>query len=149
MQSYAKDLWVTGISVLDAEGHLLCEYTTDGVGYAQIQKYLNLKIGQSVAAYPQKTYTKRVWLVDDSFVDVAAHGRTDAPGILLAYRHTPSAFSEKSILSIQSLLDGYSPEETGTVLIAEGNHVLASNNTLWLSRDLDGKAFVTPDRLGS
>ena len=33
----AEDVWVTGISVLDAQCELLCEYTTDGVGYEELR----------------------------------------------------------------------------------------------------------------
>lgn len=34
LKKEAERLWLTGISVLDPEGTLLCEYTANGVGYA-------------------------------------------------------------------------------------------------------------------
>lgn len=142
LQAYAEDLWVTGISVLDTAGHLLYEYTADDTGFAQIQQALDLDTELNVTAYPQKTFTKRIWLADHSFVDVAAHARSDAPGILLAYRHTPAAFAQKSVLSIQSLLDGYTIEDTGTLFITEGDHVIASNNAAWLDKDVSDNALV-------
>lgn len=33
LRRLAEDVWVTGISVLNERSEILCEYTTDGVGY--------------------------------------------------------------------------------------------------------------------
>ena len=35
LKKEAERLWLTGISVLDPEGTLLCEYTANGIGYAR------------------------------------------------------------------------------------------------------------------
>ena len=45
LKKEAERLWLTGISVLDPEGTLLCEYTANGVGYARFGDQL----GQAAA----------------------------------------------------------------------------------------------------
>ena len=128
LSEYAGMLWLTGISVLDAQGDLVCEYTENGTGYAQLQSGIKLEPILSVIDYPQKTYVKRVELGGDNFVNVAVHSCADGTGVVLAYRYIPAAFSEKSVLSIQDLLDGYEVSSTGTLLVAEDNRVAASND---------------------
>ena len=128
LSEYARMLWLTGISVLDAQGDLVCEYTENGTGYAQLQSGIKLEPLLSVIDYPQKTYVKRVELGGDNFVNVAVHSCADGTGVVLAYRYIPAEFSQKSVLSIQTLLDGYEISSTGTLLVAEDNRVAASND---------------------
>lgn len=128
LSEYARMLWLTGISVLDAQGDLVCEYTENGTGYAQLQSGIKLEPILSVIDYPQKTYVKRVELGGDNFVNVAVHSCADGTGVVLAYRYIPAEFSQKSVLSIQTLLDGYEVSSTGTLLVAEDNRVAASND---------------------
>ena len=33
LRQYTERLWLTGVSVVDAKGRLVCEYSTDGIGY--------------------------------------------------------------------------------------------------------------------
>ena len=136
LSEYARMLWLTGISVLDAQGELVCEYTENGTGYAQLQSGIKLEPILSVIDYPQKTYVKRVELGGDNFVNVAVHSCADGTGVVLAYRYIPAEFSEKSVLSIQDLLDGYAVSSTGTLLVAEDNRVAASNDPTLIGMDI-------------
>ena len=124
----AKGLWLTGICLLDAQGELVSEYTEDGIGYAQLQSGIKLEPILSVIGYPQKTYVKHVELDDGSFADVAVHSCADGVGAVLAYRYTGAEFSQKSVLSIQPLIDSYGVNSTGTLLVVEENRVSASND---------------------
>lgn len=128
LSEYARTLWLTGVSVLNAQGELVCEYTENGTGYAQLQSGIKMEPILSVIDYPQKTYVKRVELGGDNFVNVAVHSCADGTGVVLAYRYIPAEFSQKSVLSIQTLLDGYEISSTGTLLVAEDNRVVASND---------------------
>ena len=128
LSEYARALWLTGISVLDAQGELVCEYTENGIGYAQLQACLPSESVLDVIGHPQKTYVKRVALDEDSHANVAAHRCAGGAGVVLAYRYTAAEFSQKSFLSIQSLLDGYAPSSSGTLLVVEGNQIKASND---------------------
>ena len=136
LSEYARMLWLTGISVLDAQGDLVCEYTENGTGYAQLQSGIKLEPILSVIDYPQKTYVKRVELGGDNFVNVAVHSCADGTGVVLAYRYIPAEFSEKSVLSIQDLLDGYEVSSMGTLLVAEDNRVAASNDPTLIGMDI-------------
>ena len=127
LNKQAETLWLTGISVLAPDGTLLCESTTNGIGYARFGEQLKNDAVLDVFSYPQKTYLKRVLLEDGSAVDAAAYRAEDKDVILLAYRYTPAEFVEGTALSIQSVLDGYSAETVGTLFIVQNNQVIASN----------------------
>ena len=131
----AELLWLTGISVLSPDGTLLCESTTNGIGYARFGEQLKNDAVLDVFSYPQKTYLKRVLLEDGSAVDVAAHRAESKEVILLAYRYTPAEFIEGTALSIQSVLDGYSVETSGTLFIVQNNQVIASNRPELIGQD--------------
>ena len=127
LNKQVETLWLTGISVLAPDGTLLCESTTNGIGYARFGEQLKNDTVLDVFSYLQKTYLKRVLLEDGSVVDVAAYRAEDNDVILLAYRYTPAEFVEGTALSIQSVLDGYSAETSGTLFIVQNNQVIASN----------------------
>ena len=135
LNKQAEMLWLTGISVLEPDGTLLCESTTNGIGYARFGEQLKNDTVLGVFSYPQKTYLKRVLLEDGSAVDVAAHKAEDKEVILLAYRYTPAEFIEGTALSIQSVLDGYSVETSGTLFIVQNNQVIASNRPELIGQD--------------
>ena len=135
LQQQTEALWLTGISVLRPDGTLLCEYTANGIGYAQLEDQLKKETALDVFRFPQKTYLKRVLLADGSAVDVAAHRADHEEVILLAYRCTPAKFVEGTALSVQSILDGYPEETSGTLFIVQNNQVIASNRPELIGQD--------------
>ena len=62
-----------------------------------------------MVGHPQSTYVRRVQLTDGSFADAAVHSLADGSGAVLAWRHTKAAFAQKSVLSVQDLLDATTP----------------------------------------
>ena len=135
LKQQTETLWLTGISVLRPDGTLLCEYTANGIGYAQLEDQLKKETALDVFRFPQKTYLKRVLLTDGSAVDVAAHRADHEEVILLAYRCTPAKFVEGTALSVQSILDGYPEETSGTLFIVQNNQVIASNRPELIGQD--------------
>ena len=135
LKQQTETLWLTGISVLRPDGTLLCEYTANGIGYAQLEDRLKKETALDVFRFPQKTYLKRVLLADGSAVDVAAHRADHQEVILLAYRCTPAKFVEGTALSVQSILDGYPEEISGTLFIVQNNQVIASNRPELIGQD--------------
>ena len=135
LKQQTETLWLTGISVLHPDGTLLCEYTANGIGYAQLEDQLKKETALDVFRFPQKTYLKRVLLADGSAVDVAAHRADHEEVILLAYRCTPAKFVEGTALSVQSILDGYPEETSGTLFIVQNNQVIASNRPELIGQD--------------
>ena len=135
LKQQTETLWLTGISVLRPDGTLLCEYTANGIGYAQLEDRLKKETALDVFRFPQKTYLKRVLLADGSAVDVAAHRADHEEVILLAYRCTPAKFVEGTALSVQSILDDYPEETSGTLFIVQNNQVIASNRPELIGQD--------------
>ena len=138
----AEKLWLTGISVLGPDGTLLCESTTNGIGYARFGDQLKNDTVLDVFSYPRKTYVKQVLLEDGSAVDVAAHRAESTELLLLAYRYTPAEFVEETALSIQSVLDGYPAETSGTLFIVQNNQVIASNRPELIGQDAADSSLV-------
>ena len=135
LRQYTERLWLTGVSVVDAKGRLVCEYSTDGIGYAQLQTDLEPERVLAVVGHPQRTYVRRVQLTDGSFADTTVHSLADGSGAVLAWRHTKAAFAQKSVLSVQDLLDGYDAETTGVVILSDGNRVTASDEPTLIGTD--------------
>lgn len=89
----------------------------------------------AVVGHPQSTYVRRVQLTDGSFADTTVHSLADSSGAVLAWRHTKAAFAQKSVLSVQDLLDGYDAETTGVVILSDGNRVTASDEPTLIGTD--------------
>ena len=142
LKDQAEELWLTGISVLDSNGTLLCEYTADGVGYAQLEDQLKRATVLDALRYSQKTYVKQLLLEDGSAVDVAVRRSTSEDVALLAYRHTSAEFVTEGTLSVQSVLDGYSEETSGTLFMVQNNRVVASNQPDLIGRDVADSPLV-------
>ena len=142
LRQYTETLWMTGVALLDPTGSLISEYTKDGVGYEAIRDGLPEIASLGLVDAPDKTYVKRVELRDSSFVDVALHAFSTGDGILLAYRHTKEAFAQKSVLSVQTLLDGYDMNTVGTFLLVRSNVVEASNDPAMIGVDVTSHAML-------
>ena len=123
-----QTLWVDGIIVLDAEGKTDCEYSTDESLANEITEYLQKEIIMDFAGYEERSYSERFTREDGSFIDIAACARKDAPGIVAIYYYTSPEFARNYTLTIQGLLNGYSIQKDGTIIVADDGIVVASNN---------------------
>ena len=128
LRAETESLWLTGIAVLDENGELLCEYTGGNICYAQFAESLREQAALNVLQNPQKTYLKRILLQDGTAVDVATRRAAAGDAVLLAYRVIPPEFVEGAALSIQSVLDGYPKNISGTIFIVQDNKVIAAND---------------------
>ncbi|MFR4414901.1 MAG: hypothetical protein ACLT4C_06380 [Butyricicoccus sp.] len=59
LRQYVERLGLTGISVLDANGRLVCEYSADSIGYTRLQTDLEVERVLAVIGHPQSTYVRR------------------------------------------------------------------------------------------
>ena len=144
LKEYCDSLWLTGISILDKDGNLVNEYTNDGVGFDRFKDELEFSAISDVSTYLDKTYINRLTLDDSSYIDVAVCGRSEDDLILLAYRHTKEEFKSKSTLSVQNILDGFSPDSNGTIVVVDDTKVVASNDASLLDEDItDNKLIKT------
>ncbi len=130
-----QTLWVDGIIVLDAEGKTDCEYSTDESLANEITEYLQKEIIMDFTGYEERSYSERFTRDDGSFIDIAACARKDAPGIVAIYYYTSPEFARNYTLTIQGLLNGYSIQKDGTIIVADDGIVVASNNESLLGQN--------------
>ena len=130
-----QTLWVDGILVLDTEGRTECEYSMDESLTSEITEYLQKDIIMDFAGYEERSYSERFTREDGSFIDIAACARKDALGIVAIYYYTYPEFARNYTLTIQGLLNGYSIQKDGTIIVADDGIVVASNNESLLGQN--------------
>lgn len=130
-----QTLWVDGIIVLDAEGKIDCEYSTDESLANEITEYLQKDIIMDFTGYEERSYSERFTRKDGSHIDIAACARKDAPGIVAIYYYTSPEFARNYTLTIQNLLNGYSVRKDGTIIVADDGIVVASNDQSLLGQN--------------
>ena len=130
-----QTLWVDGILVLNTEGKTECEYSMDESLSDEITEYLQKDIIMDFAGYEERTYSERFTRGDGSRIDIAACARKDAPGIVAVYYYTPPEFIRNYTLTIQGLLNGYSVQKDGTIIVADNGIVVASNDDSLLGQN--------------
>ena len=130
-----QTLWVDGIIVLDAEGKKDCEYSTDESLADEITEYLQKDIIMDFSGYEERSYSERFSRADGALIDIAACARKDAPGIVAIYYYTSPEFTRNYTLTIQRLLNGYSVQKDGTILVADEGIVVASNDESLLGQN--------------
>ena len=137
-----QTLWVDGIIVLDTEGKTDCEYSTDESLANEITAYLQKDIIMDFAGYEERSYSERFAREDGSYIDIAACARKDAPGIVAIYYYTPPEFARNYTLTIQGLLNGYSIQKDGTIIVADEGSVVASNDESLLGQNTTDNEVV-------
>ena len=130
-----QTLWVDGIIVLDKEGKTDCEYSMDESLTNEITEYLQKDIIMDFAGYEERSYSERFAREDGSYIDIAACARKDAPGIIAIYYYTSPEFTGNYTLTIQGLLNGYSVQKDGTIIVADNGIVVASNDESLLGQN--------------
>ena len=130
-----QTLWVDGIIVLDKEGKTDCEYSMDESLTNEIMEYLQKDIIMDFAGYEERSYSERFAREDGSYIDIAACARKDAPGIIAIYYYTSPEFTRNYTLTIQELLNGYSVQKDGTIIVADNGIVVASNDESLLGQN--------------
>ena len=137
-----QTLWVDGILVLDAEGKTVCKYSMDEALTNEITDYLQKDIIMDFTGYEERSYSERIDREDGSRIDIAACARKDAPGMVAIYYYTSSEFVRNYTLTIQNLLNGYSTQKDGTIIVADKGTIVASNDESLLGQDTAGNQVV-------
>ena len=130
-----QTLWVDGILVLDADGKTDCEYSTDESLTNEITEYLQKDIIMDFAGYEERSYSERFTREDGAHIDIAACARKDAPGIVAIYYYTSPEFARNYTLTIQRLLNGYSTQKDGKILVTDNGTVVACNDESLLGQN--------------
>ena len=137
-----QTLWVDGILVLDAEGKTVCKYSMDEALTNGITDYLQKDIIMDFTGYEERSYSERIDREDGSRIDIAACARKDVPGMVAIYYYTSPEFVRNYTLTIQNLLNGYSTQKDGTIIVADKGTIVASNDESLLGQDTAGNQVV-------
>lgn len=128
LHQYAKELRVTGLVVLDSKGNIISSSQKDGSLYKELYRKINKKSLLDINTKGNETYAERLYMENDSVVDIAA---TNLPGtdyILVAYYQTSSSYARDYNLSINRLLSGFKNYIGGKVVITDGRDIIANND---------------------
>ena len=137
-----QTLWVDGILVLDAEGKTVCKYSMDEALTNEITDYLQKDIIMDFTGYEERSYSERISREDGSRIDIAACARKDGTGMVAIYYYTSPEFVRNYTLTIQNLLNGYSTQKDGTIIVADKGTVVASNDKSLLGQDTAGNQVI-------
>ena len=129
LKESAEQLWLTGIAILDIDGTIVCEYSTNESLLPEIKECAEKEIVLDTAIYDEKVYAKRINHNDGAYIDMAACTRKDAPGVVVTYYYTSAEYATNYTLTIQRLLNGYRKDRDGTIIVADEGVIIASNNT--------------------
>ena len=118
------------------------EYHTDERNVWDLYENIDAEALLDVWNFPEKTYASRVNCEDGSYIDLAAVGRTDRSGILVAYYHTSKEYCRIFVNSMEQLLTGYSVKHDGTIVISNGEEIVASNDSRLVGVSMDDNEIL-------
>lgn len=142
LKQYAQEQRLTGVIVLDENGNVEEEYSSDGLNSESLKKYIQKTAVLDVAKYPIKTYATHIDLDDGSYVNLAAKGRNDKTGVIVGYYHTNAEYAKNYSLTIQSLLSGYDTYRDGIIVITDGHKIIATNDESMVGKNVDENEIV-------
>lgn len=128
LKQYAREQRLTGIIVLNDKNKQIAQYHT-GPRFKKVLGYVMEKETlRDVKNYPQKSYMARIDLKNGGYIDLASYGRIDAKGTIIGYQYIKAEYAKNSELTIKNVLAGYKQENDGTIVITNGNDIIASND---------------------
>ena len=69
--------------------------------------------------YEERSYSERFARKTDPILILQLVPEKDAPGIVAIYYYTPPEFARNYTLTMQGLLNGYSIQKDGTIIVAD------------------------------
>lgn len=128
LKQYAGEQKLTGIIVLNDKDQQIAQYHM-GSRFQKVMDYVMEKETlRDVKKYPQKSYMARIDLKNGGYIDLASYGRIDAKGTIIGYQYIKAEYAKNSERTIKNVLAGYKQENDGTIVITNGNDIIASND---------------------
>lgn len=128
LKQYAGEQKLTGIIVLNDKDQQIAQYHM-GSRFQKVMDYVMEKETlRDVKKYPHKSYMARIDLKNGGYIDLASYGRIDAKGTIIGYQYIKAEYAKNSELTIKNVLAGYKQENDGTIVITNGNDIIASND---------------------
>ena len=126
------DSHLSGILLLDNEGKINEQYNLEGEAPEVLIENLKSPALLDTYQYENKKYTARYACPDGSEVDMAAKAMADGKGIIVAYYHTPEEYISSFRLSVPTMLTGYVSDRNSTIVVTDGDRVIASNEESYI-----------------
>ena len=120
--------YLTGLLLLAPDGTITDSFSKEDTLLPLLQDTLTSDSLLDVADHPKKTYAVRLTCEDNSYIDVAASSRSGVDGIVVAFYHTPADYVHTYSLSYQHLLAGFNIASDGTLVVTNGDEIVASND---------------------
>lgn len=134
LRGLSVDHYLSGILLLDRDGHITASYMAGADVTALLMPELEKDALLSAADFPQKVYAARIHCPDSSYIDMAAYGRLDAAGTVVVYYTTPTAYAKSYGLAFPDLREIYLLEQDGTIVVTDGITVVAANDDSLIGR---------------
>lgn len=128
LRGLSLDHYLTGILLLDRDGDITGSYMNGEDVTALLAPELEKGALLNTADFPQKIYAVRVHCPDGSYIDMAAFGRMDTAGTVVAYYETPLPYIKSYGLAFPDLRESYLLEQDGTIAVTDGTTVITSND---------------------
>ena len=135
LKECATDSYLDGIFLLDADGKIRAQYSSVDITAEAVMQNVDTNALLDILNFPEKNYAVRFYDGDEAHVDVAAVGRLDEPRIIVGYFYTDERYTGVFNNSIKSIVDGYSVENMGNIVISDGTHIVASNNSSLIGQE--------------
>ena len=128
LKQYAGEQKLTGIIVLNDKDQQIAQYHMRSRFQKVMDYVMEKETLRDVKKYPQKSYMARIDLKNGGYIDLASYGRIDAKGTIIGYQYIKAEYAKNSELTIKNVLAGYKQENDGTIVITNGNDIIASND---------------------
>ena len=142
LERLAQEQHLTGILLLSPTGEVVCQYTSDPDADAALADYWKRQAVLGTADSTVKTYAHRIDLPDNSYTNLAACGRLDASGVVVAYRHLSATIAQNYDITLQELLSGYVSQGHEVIAITSGSRIVASNDTSLIGTSVDNHTVL-------
>ena len=134
LRGLSADHYLSGILLLDRDGHITASYMAGADVTALLMPELEKDALLSAADFPQKVYAARIHCPDSSYIDMAAYGRLDTAGTVVVYYTTPTAYVKSYGQGFPDLRESYLLEQDGTIVVTDGTTVVAANDDSLIGR---------------
>ena len=134
LRGLSVDHYLSGILLLDRDGHITASYMAGADVTALLMPELEKDALLSAADFPRKVYAARIHCPDSSYIDMAAYGRLDTAGTVVVYYTTPTAYVKSYGQGFPDLRESYLLEQDGTIVVTDGTTVVAANDDSLIGR---------------
>ena len=134
LRGLSADHYLSGILLLDRDGHITASYMAGADVTALLMPELEKDALLSAADFPRKVYAARIHCPDSSYIDMAAYGRLDVAGTVVVYYTTPTAYVKSYGQGFPDLRESYLLEQDGTIVVTDGTTVVAANDDSLIGR---------------